>query len=379
MVFKSEFKGAIMNRGLVKFISLFIFDKEKKQAFRIKYDAIERLRQRLSNERGRINALEYNLGMLAFKVLPHISVDYLHGLNANQVSSLDEHKQNVEALKANLEEESLYNLNKILNTIEKRKYSKIFLPENFYTEEEFEAYKAHVDMEYEIQDYDEYIQYKNFKLPKSPQVHFYSNVFVDQNGMQVLKTLEKMDENAVIIDGGGYVLDSALIFREFCSHNKIISFEPVKDIYALGQKTIQLNNLHNIVYENMALGNRNSEQAIEVREHGGSTLCTNKVNGDASTELCKTICLDDYVKKYNLKVGLIKTDVEGFEQQLLDGAINTIKEQKPILLISIYHNYHDFYKIKPWLESLNLGYKFNFFKGCDGHPSAEILLIGEVY
>ena len=50
------------------------------------------------------------------------------------------------ALKANLEEESLYNLNKILNTIEKRKYSKIFLPENFYTEEEFEAYKAHVDI-----------------------------------------------------------------------------------------------------------------------------------------------------------------------------------------------------------------------------------------
>ena len=103
--------------------------------------------------------------MLAFKVLPHISVDYLHGLNANQVSNLEEHKQNVEALKANLEEESLYNLNKILNTIEKIKYSKIFLPENFYTEEEFQAYKAHVDMEYEIQDYDEYIQYKNFKLP----------------------------------------------------------------------------------------------------------------------------------------------------------------------------------------------------------------------
>lgn len=152
------------------------------------------------------------------------------------------------------------------------------MPENFYTEEEFQAYKAHVDMEYEIQDYDEYIQYKIFKLPKSPRAHFYSNVFVDQNGLQVLKTLEKMEENAVIIDGGGYVLDSALIFREFCPHNKIISFEPVKDIYALGQKTIQLNNLHNIVYENMALGDRNSEQAIEVREYGGSTLCTNKVN-----------------------------------------------------------------------------------------------------
>lgn len=40
-----------------------------------------------------------------------------------------------------------------------------------------------------------------------------------------------------------------------------------------------------------------------------------KLIGDASTQQCKTVCLDDYVKKYNLKVGLIKTDVEGFEQQ----------------------------------------------------------------
>lgn len=368
-----------MNRGLTKFLSLFILDKDKKQAFRIKHDAIERLRQRLSDERGRINGLEANFDMLAYKVAPNVFIDYLQGYNTNQVSSLEEHKQNVKALKANLEDESLHNLNKILNTIEKLRYTRIFSPENFYTEEEYEAYKAHVDMGYEIQDCDEYIQYKNFKLPKSPQSIFYSNVFVDQNGLYVLKTLKKMDENAVIIDGGGYLLDSALIFREFCPHNKIISFEPVKEIYELGEKTIQLNNLHNIVYENMALGNRNSEQAIEVRERGESTLCINKVNGDASTELCKTICLDDYVKKYYLKVGLIKTDVEGFEQQLLEGAINTIKEQKPILLISIYHNYHDFYKIKPWLENLNLGYKFNFFKGCDGHPSVDTLLIGEVY
>ena len=129
MAFKSEFKGAIMNRGLTKFLSLFIFDKEKKQAFRIKHDAIERLRQRLSNERGRINYLEFSLCRLTMNVSPNIDIDYLHGLNTNQVSNLEEHKQNVEALKANLEEESLHNLNKILNIIEKLKFSKIFLPE----------------------------------------------------------------------------------------------------------------------------------------------------------------------------------------------------------------------------------------------------------
>lgn len=379
MVFKSEFKGAIMNRGLVKFISLFIFDKEKKQAFRIKHDAIERLRQRLSNERGRINYLEFSLCRLTMNVSPNIDIDYLHGLNTNQVSNLEEHKQNVEALKANLEEESLHNLNKILNIIEKLKFSKIFLPENFYTGEEFEAYKAHVDMEYEIEPHDGYWQYKKYKLPVN---FFCKNVFVGKYGLHKLKTLAKMCKDSVIIDAGGCICDSALIFREFCPDNKIISFEPGKKNYEWGLKTIELNNLDNIIYENMALG---AEKKILFMSENSYNIGAQAIIGDCASnqkhngQACQAISLDEYVKEHNLKVGLIKTDLEGFEQQFLEGAINTIKEQKPILLISIYHNYHDFYKIKPWIESLNLGYKFDFFRGYYEHPYHETLLIGEVY
>ena len=379
MAFKSEFKGAIMNRGLTKFLSLFIFDKEKKQAFRIKHDAIERLRQRLSNERGRINYLEFSLCRLTMNVSPNIDIDYLHGLNTNQVSNLEEHKQNVEALKANLEEESLHNLNKILNIIEKLKFSKIFLPENFYTGEEFEAYKAHVDMEYEIEPHDGYWQYKKYKLPVN---FFCKNVFVGKYGLHKLKTLAKMCKDSVIIDAGGCICDSALIFREFCPDNKIISFEPGKKNYEWGLKTIELNNLDNIIYENMALG---AEKKILFMSENSYNIGAQAIIGDCASNqkhnghACQAISLDEYVKEHNLKVGLIKTDLEGFEQQFLEGAINTIKEQKPILLISIYHNYHDFYKIKPWIESLNLGYKFDFFRGYYEHPYHETLLIGEVY
>lgn len=379
MAFKSEFKGAIMNRGLTKFLSLFIFDKEKKQAFRIKHDAIERLRQRLSNERGRINYLEFSLCRLTMNVSPNIDIDYLHGLNTNQVSNLEEHKQNVEALKANLEEESLHNLNKILNIIEKLKFSKIFLPENFYTGEEFEAYKAHVDMEYEIEPHDGYWQYKKYKLPVN---FFCKNVFVGKYGLHKLKTLAKMCKDSVIIDAGGCICDSALIFREFCPDNKIISFEPGKKNYEWGLKTIELNNLDNIIYENMALG---AEKKILFMSENSYNIGAQAIIGDCARnqkhngQACQAISLDEYVKEHNLKVGLIKTDLEGFEQQFLEGAINTIKEQKPILLISIYHNYHDFYKIKPWIESLNLGYKFDFFRGYYEHPYHETLLIGEVY
>jgi hypothetical protein len=47
-------------------------------------------------------------------------------------------------------------------------------------------------------------------------------------------------------------------------------------------------------------------------------------------------------------------------------------------VISIYHRYDDFYKIKPLIESWNLGYQFDFFKGMD-EGMGEIMLLAEVY
>ena len=63
-----------------------------------------------------------------------------------------------------------------------------------------------------------------------------------------------------------------------------------------------------------------------------------------------------------MDVGLITVDVEGAEKDLLSGAIETIKSQKPMLFISIYHSVEDFFEIKPWIENLDLGYKFEIIK-----------------
>ena len=90
--------------------------------------------------------------------------------------------------------------------------------------------------------------------------------------------------------------------------------------------------------------------------------------------------LDDYVLDNHIdNIGLIKVDIEGFEQNFLKGATQTIKKFKPTMLLSIYHNYSDFFKIKPLIESWNLGYKFDFFHGTlENTAEDEILLICEV-
>lgn len=49
------------------------------------------------------------------------------------------------------------------------------------------------------------------------------------------------------------------------------------------------------------------------------------------------------------------------------------------MLISIYHFGSDYFKIKPLIESWNLGYKFKIAKGADGHLTGETVLFCEVF
>ena len=60
------------------------------------------------------------------------------------------------------------------------------------------------------------------------------------------------------------------------------------------------------------------------------------------------------------------------------GALETIRTQKPTLILSIYHNASDFFDIKPLIENLDLGYKFKVHKPFDYTIVAETVLICEV-
>jgi len=70
------------------------------------------------------------------------------------------------------------------------------------------------------------------------------------------------------------------------------------------------------------------------------------------------ISIDEFVEERALNVGLIKLDVEGAEYEVVLGVKETIMKQKPILVISLYHTFKDFFEIKPLIESWGLGYKF---------------------
>ena len=222
-----------------------------------------------------------------------------------------------------------------------------------------------------IQLSDELYAYQHYLLPID---YFEPGIFYYRLGLDGLRTLGKVSGKA-IIDVGAYIGDTALVLSELpaCS---IYCFEAVPENYSLMQTTIRLNHLDRVVAENLALGADSG--TLKIRVDGPcSTSVSQTIGGEAREVEVPLTTLDAYVAQHNLEIGLIKVDIEGGEPDFLIGAKQTICRQRPILLISIYHNTHDFFELKPMIESWNLGYTFHIHKPVFRNATSEVLLCAE--
>ena len=218
--------------------------------------------------------------------------------------------------------------------------------------------------------------YDKYILPSNS---FEPEAFYGKCGMDYIESLNKI-KNKSIIDAGAFIGDTAIILSDYTDKN-VYSFEPFLQNYNLMLKTIELNKKNNIIPVNIALGDENKEIGMDASVGTGSGLSIENAKESNINNIknkVKMVTLDSYVKENNIEVGLIKTDLEGFEQPFLKGAIETIKEQKPVLIISIYHNYSDFFEIKPMIENLNLGYKFRIIRNKSPQLITETKLLAEV-
>lgn len=213
--------------------------------------------------------------------------------------------------------------------------------------------------------------YKDYFLPVN---NFEAGTFLYEYGLHLLEHKEKIN-GTTILDIGGFIGDSALVLNKLNPKN-IYCFEPVKTNYEMMLKTIELNGTSNILPVNCGVGD--VDTIVDIYEdNAASSIDSSMLYHHTSTEKCKIIRIDDFTEGKDMEIGLIKVDIEGYEQNFLRGALHTIKSHCPVLLLSIYHNINDFLDIKPFIESLDLGYSFKIFKPVDGSLSGEILLICE--
>jgi FkbM family methyltransferase len=218
---------------------------------------------------------------------------------------------------------------------------------------------------------DDIFCYKHYLLPIN---HFEPCVFVDRYALDTLNNTKYFRDKS-IVDVGAFIGDTSLILSPLTS-SKLYAFEATTKYYNLLQKTIELNNIENVVPINAALGAECGKISINIAGSSSSILKPN-IEPEGSEEV-EMLTLDSFVDKNCLEVGLIKVDIEGYEREFLKGAEKTIRSQRPTLLISIYHDASDFFEIKPILESWGLGYSFKIHKPVDYSISREVILIAEI-
>ncbi|CAN5376225.1 hypothetical protein BH09BAC3_BH09BAC3_13220 [soil metagenome] len=173
------------------------------------------------------------------------------------------------------------------------------------------------------------------------------------------KTIVGVELGDVVLDLGGCWGDTALYFAsKVGEQGKIYSFEFVPD-------NIKLFNINKLL--NPALNDRielvphpvsdTSGGMIYFQDRGPSSKIEDKPF-DGQTGCTTLVSVDDFVESRKIdKVDYIKMDIEGAESKALEGAINTIRRDKPKLAIAIYHSAEDFVNIPSWIMNLDLGYE----------------------
>ena len=204
----------------------------------------------------------------------------------------------------------------------------------------------------------------------------YTNVY----GMYDLPpaVLQRVNGKA-IIDGGGFIGDTLVLFRDLFPQSVKYSFEPSQRNYDYMCNMLKTDiDNGSLKAFRQALGSHDGTFRLSIPNAG---MYNSAASGyydweqQGRYEEVPMVTIDEVVAEHQLEVGLIKLDVEGVEPDIIQGALTTIKEQKPLLVIAFYHQPEEFYELKPFLESLNLGYKFRVRRSCISSPLGEFVLI----
>ena len=129
--------------------------------------------------------------------------------------------------------------------------------------------------------------------------------------------------------------------------------------YAIEADSINYNNLLKIIPENVkdkiitickGAGSKNQEVFFEVSGQDDSTIVKEGVNK------IQIITLDDLLGTET--VTTIKVDVEGYEPEVIEGAKNIIKRDKPKIALSVYHDADHLWELPLQLFKIRPDYQF---------------------
>lgn len=203
-----------------------------------------------------------------------------------------------------------------------------------------------------------------FRLDCTATVRAKEYMFDEYFDLDILK----YTSDEVVVDLGAYVGDTLLLYvlnfgRD--SFKKYYCYEITPSTFEILRKNV-------VPFDNVECrlkGIADKKGVMRISENKTS-LSANSLSEEGETEVEVTTLDEDVTEP----VTLIKADIEGGEQNALRGAVGHINNDHPKLLVSVYHNNEDLWKIPQMIDGISTDYDFYLrYKGSLIYPT-EITL-----
>lgn len=143
----------------------------------------------------------------------------------------------------------------------------------------------------------------------------------DQNALP--RILPHIKQGSVIFDIGAFIGDHTIAYAQ---KGQVHAFEPNDSAFECLQYNM---NGENAVCRNIALSDIvHKYQMVEPNDNIGMASVK-------STGILLTSTIDIYCKDYGIMPDFIKIDAEGYELKILKGGEETIKTNKPVLILEV--------------------------------------------
>jgi len=157
-----------------------------------------------------------------------------------------------------------------------------------------------------------------------------------KNSIKLIKRYKRKDAKCIVIDIGtnfGYL--SLVWANTIANRGKVYSFEPHPDMFKSFSKSIEVNQLQQIINaQNIALGETTGTIELNLAHTSANVLELSSIREKNNKLQAPVASLDDFSEDFNIEnCDLIKIDVDGIELSILKGAQDFIKRFKPILIV----------------------------------------------
>lgn len=205
---------------------------------------------------------------------------------------------------------------------------------------------------------------KSNHFPEDHILRHLGNGFIQPAEQQYFAFPDRFKQGTAFVDGGCFNANDSLYFAKWCNggYSKIFAFEPDQRNVQRCLETAQKNGLQNFELIPAAMASKSEHRTFSSSGSASGYLIDMEAQEemfhqlDATMQEVQTVALDDIAE--DTTIGFIKMDIEGAELDALQGAKHTLKRDKPLLAICVYHRQGDTLAIMDYLHRIVPEYRF---------------------